>query len=173
MFYLVLNFIDLYIEKINYLYFTGFVKFFIRYCEKCDKTITNSLFRNQKHCQACKRKFLLQCVKCNKKYKSYNSMICHIKYHCGSEILHCKCRKCGRNYDKLISLQRHEQSCVKERNFCCKFCPYVSKFKHNLKGHLRTHFRYSLNGEQPNLSRDILLQAKLLDETPINNVTNS
>ncbi|XP_057329969.1 transcription factor che-1-like [Microplitis mediator] len=53
------------------------------------------------------------------------------------------CPKCGNNYSRLHSLNRHIKfECGVEPQFECPLCHKKSKHKHNLLLHMRTHQKH-------------------------------
>ncbi|XP_011505743.1 PREDICTED: zinc finger protein 569-like [Ceratosolen solmsi marchali] len=113
------------------------------YCHKCDQTI-NDIQKFDKICKKCGKELTLQCIKCNRFYKKYQSMIYHLQSKCDPQTyFHCsKCdyttsvsnlikkhvlrvhginyktntKKCVKCGKRCRSLFEHTRCCEKESN---------------------------------------------------------
>lgn len=76
----------------------------------------------------------------------------------GSSDLLYPCDSCGRQYRRLISLQRHKRlECGKEAQFQCVICHSKFKHKHSLLRHYRIHLL-------PNSDDNIKMDSRFADD---------
>lgn len=93
----------------------------------CNK---NPLFRN-------KRKHLLNCSHCSKKFASAYTLAAHQKLHTGKDLF--ICTACDKPFHTKSLLKQHELTHSLDRQWCCSFCGMRFKMSRTLEEHERIH----------------------------------
>ena len=110
---------------------------FNRYCTKCEKTIENRAFKNEKLCEDCKTELLLQCAECKEKFETYRQIVYHLKNTCKFQDLVNECPKCGKKIETDKRFRYHLKYCGTNEKFYCDTCSYETRTKENLRKHLK------------------------------------
>lgn len=82
------------------------------------------------------------CEKCDYKTKNIAGLRSHVSNKHSHPLLDenglAQCNKCGRKYAGAGALTYHKSHCGKPRHLRCKLCTYRSRFKPNMRKHLKS-----------------------------------
>lgn len=134
-----------------YLYVVDTSNVSIKYCSKCNTKFKN-IRGSREECKNCMIPLFWRCLKCDMRYEHRSSLEYHLISKCNPRRFY-KCSKCDYTTSVKRQLNKHgKHECLKDskqwKNQCqrntlsvprsyCKFCPYTTAYKVNLKAHVR------------------------------------
>lgn len=92
----------------------------------------------KKFCDTCKKKFLRQCLQCNKRFDKYTEILDHIKNNCSADS---SCPQCGIKIKNNEELEDHFQNCGNNSSYACTKCSFITDSKKTIIAHRKSHER--------------------------------